>query len=218
MIKYFVCLANSYKPGGRCIAGIELEKIDNDNFSPIRENGEPKWIRPVSRIGQGGVATNLVNQINLLDIVETNVTEFCPNGYQSENVYFDENSIRVIRKINTPNESVETLVTNREGMIFGNLTKTLVDEEVQSLDHSLLLVKPSSFKTYFEDGGFKTDFIFNGINNRFIKITDPKFITAIGEDEDLLDNYQNIFLTISLGVRYPKNGRYYKLVAGVIYF
>jgi hypothetical protein len=36
----FVCLANSFKEGGRCLAGIEL---DNNN-NPIIENGHPKWI------------------------------------------------------------------------------------------------------------------------------------------------------------------------------
>ena len=35
----FVCLANSFKEGGRCFAGIELDA----NNKPLLVNGHPKW-------------------------------------------------------------------------------------------------------------------------------------------------------------------------------
>jgi len=41
MLTRFVCLANSFKEGGRCLAGIVL---DNNN-KPVIENALPKWIR-----------------------------------------------------------------------------------------------------------------------------------------------------------------------------
>lgn len=42
-----LCLANSYKHGGRCIAGIEVT-LDNKGYSIVRDvNGVPKWVRPV---------------------------------------------------------------------------------------------------------------------------------------------------------------------------
>ena len=44
----FICLANSKKYGERCIAGIELTKGANGNLTVVKENGRPKWIRPVS--------------------------------------------------------------------------------------------------------------------------------------------------------------------------
>jgi len=42
-----VCLSNSNKLGGRCLAGIEL---DNQN-NPVIIYGRPKWIRPICNTG-----------------------------------------------------------------------------------------------------------------------------------------------------------------------
>lgn len=36
MDKYMLCLANSYKHGGRCIAGVEVVLIDN-KFRIVRD-------------------------------------------------------------------------------------------------------------------------------------------------------------------------------------
>jgi hypothetical protein len=40
----FVCLANSFKEGGRCVAGIVLDSNNNP------ENGNVHWIRPVANL------------------------------------------------------------------------------------------------------------------------------------------------------------------------
>lgn len=55
MDKYILCLANSYKHGGRCIAGIEVT-INNGTYTIVRDaNGVPKWLRPISHSAAGEV-------------------------------------------------------------------------------------------------------------------------------------------------------------------
>ena len=91
MLVRFVCLANSYKEGGRCVAGIMLDRFNN----PIIENDLPTWIRPVSNTGHGEIHKELVSHIHLLDILETEISEFVDAGYQSENaIFLDDSGIR----------------------------------------------------------------------------------------------------------------------------
>lgn len=39
MDTYFICLANSYKRGGRCIAGVEID-IDSNNHWKVKRNAD----------------------------------------------------------------------------------------------------------------------------------------------------------------------------------
>jgi len=81
----FVCLANSFKEGGRCLAGIELDKNNN----PIIANGRLKWVRPICNTPHGEVPTDLVAHIEVLDIIEIEVTGYPDKeDYQSENALF----------------------------------------------------------------------------------------------------------------------------------
>ena len=97
--KIFVCLANSKKYGGRCIAGIELNQDVNSSFSLVKHNSNPNWIRPISKTEHGEVDSTLVEHIKIGDIVEINISEICPQGYQSENVLFDTSSISILGKM-----------------------------------------------------------------------------------------------------------------------
>ena len=50
MDKHFICLANSYKRGGRCIAGIIVTIKPNGQWvKETTQNGSPKWIRPIDK-------------------------------------------------------------------------------------------------------------------------------------------------------------------------
>lgn len=50
----FVCLANSFKERGRCVAGIVLDENNNPTNT---------WIRPVSNSLHGELNTQLVEHI-----------------------------------------------------------------------------------------------------------------------------------------------------------
>ena len=92
MDKYFVCMAVSYKYGGRCIGGVEVTKSGNDgNYSIVKSNGTPKWIRPVTRYSEHGeIPMQLSSSCHVLDIVKLTDVEACPNQAQSENYYFSK--------------------------------------------------------------------------------------------------------------------------------
>ena len=79
-IKRIVCLANSRKFNGRCIAGKEL----------LSDGRLGRWIRPVSARETGEVALNECgyqdgSSPRVLDIIDVPVTEAIPEGYQQEN-------------------------------------------------------------------------------------------------------------------------------------
>ena len=100
MKRLFICLANSMKYGERCIAGIEVKKRPNDTFSVVKKNDKQlQWLRPVTSSEYGQVSRELVENIQLLDICEIETIKNCPKGYQSENITFIPNSLKVHSKL-----------------------------------------------------------------------------------------------------------------------
>ena len=93
----FICLANSYKYGGRCIAGVEIRlSADEKSFRVVTEDGEPKWIRPVQRGAEHEeIAEETARNIRILDVIELETTDFCGTDCQCENVYFSR--MRIIK-------------------------------------------------------------------------------------------------------------------------
>ena len=138
----FVCLANSYKEGGRCVAGIQLDAQNN----PIIQNGNSKWIRPVCNTLHGEIPTDLVAQLNLLDIVEIETTDSDDEkNYQSENIYFLENSVKVVGRFN--HENLDLLVDKRR-LIFESRGRVMSQEFIESLSYSLMFIKTNEFKIF----------------------------------------------------------------------
>lgn len=212
MKKQFVCLANSYKGGGRCVAGIVLE-----NGNPVMQDGIPKWIRPVCKTAHGEVPTRLVSHINLLDIVEIDVTSNVPDSYQTENVLFDTNAINVVGKFSLNNLS--NLCDNSQTTLFGNKGSAVTPENAQLLSNSLRMIKVTNFTVVeitYEDNPnpkLRLSFTFNG-NSYVIPITDPIFLNAYKSNKNLLSNSSDVFVVMSLGVLHEN--WHSKLVAGII--
>lgn len=214
MVTRFVCLANSFKEGGRCIAGIEL----NRNNVPKKVDGVPKWIRPICETEHGEVPTHLVSCINILDIVEIDVTgQPEEKDYQSENVFFDEDSIGVIGSLES--SQIEELCDDRN-LIFGNRGKAVSSEAIDSLTYSLMLIKVDVFeitqKTYDDKPNRpQTRLVFTYHNHEYdLPITDPVFLHKYQFNANCVEQDSALFVTVSLGVEWK--GWYYKLVAGVI--
>ena len=210
MIKRFVCLANSKKEGGRCLAGIEL---DNKN-KPKHEAGQPKWIRPICKTEHGEVPEYLVRHIELLDVIEIDTTY--PPGkkdFQSENVFFQKKSINVIEHFS----AAELLpLCSGEKSIFGNSGKTLSEQEISELTYSLVLIKTDKFKIrqFFEDK-YRVRLVFTYCGTEYdLPVTDVTFIIQYKANPDCLKEVDDLFLILSLGIKF--NDLYYKLVAGII--
>jgi len=212
----FICLANSKKFGERCIAGIEVKKTIKA-YQPIEKEGKPKWLRPISEHHHGAVGEDLVGDINLMDIIEIDVEEFCPSGYQSENVTFKPSSIKNVENIRLSDKNLDRLIDMDQYNLFGNRGKAVSYEVIDSVGHSLTLVKVEDFQINRKetDGQLRIDFEFN--HDRYdLPITDIDFVNKYNKDENLLENANCVYLTISLGVYH--NGWHSKLIAGVIYF
>jgi hypothetical protein len=212
----FICLANSRKLGERCVAGVEVKKVDGA-YQPVEKEGKPKWLRPISKWHHGAVGEDLVGGINLMDIIEIDVEELCPNGYQSENATFKPESIKKIGTIRLSEENLDRLIDMEQNNLFGNRGKAVSDDIIDSVDHSLTLIKVVNFKINRRnsDGQLRIEFVFN--HDRYdLPITDIDFIQRYNENETLLDNTNCLYLAISLGVIH--NGWHSKLIAGVLYF
>ncbi len=209
----FVCLANSNKEKGRCIAGIEIQ-----DGKPRLVDGKPKWIRPVCNTLHGEIPSHLVWYVKLLDIIEINVTAQVPEGFQSENNRFDTDSIQVIGSY--PASSLPALSFSTNDLIFGNNGRAVSDEEIISPAHSLMLVKITAFKifrnTYSGNRNSQVRMRFTYRDSEYdFPVTDPVFVDRYRLDKDILANKDSIYITVSLGILFE--GLHYKLVAAVFH-
>jgi hypothetical protein len=208
-----VCLSNSYKEGGRCLAGIVLD----ENNNPIFDNLNPKWLRPISNSLHGEIPTNLVEQFNLLDIINIEITGY-PEiiNYQSENAFFDSTSLCRIGSYDT--SKINKLCCNRS-VIFGNKGKAVAKNAINLLSYSLMFVKTNKFRVIersYTDSPYsqrRLQFYFNNIMYDF-PITDPFFLGKYKLDKNILKNCKEIYLCLSLAVEWAN--WYYKLVASII--
>ena len=211
----FVCLANSFKEGGRCLAGIEL---DNNN-NPKIENGHPKWIRPICNTTHGEVHTHLVADLKILGIIEIEVTGYPhEKNYQSENVLFRENSIRVIGRFSFT--QLNQLCDNRS-LIFGNRGKAVSEEAIGNLSYSLMLINTNQFevieRTYEDNPNrLQTRLVFSYNGNKYdLPVTDPIFLHNYQSSSDAIEDVEDVYLTLSLAIVH--NNWHYKLVAAIIF-
>lgn len=215
MKKAFICLANSYKYKERCIAGIEIETGTDGKFSVVLKDGTPKWIRPVSGCEHGQVPAALVENIKLLDIIEFEMTEECPLGYQSENVRFNESSLKKIGEVPAKEEMLDLLVDRKHGLLFGNKGKAVHQDMIVTVDHSLVFIGANSFKVVTDkkkSDKFRAVFEYNDVEYD-LPITDVDFLREYSPDRT--KDLSRAYLCISLGVLYGEF--YYKLCAGLIF-
>ena len=79
-LKHIICLANSHRPGGRCIAGKEI----------LSDGSVGGWIRPVSS-GSTEAVSQRERQYedggepNVLDVIGIPLKNASPNSFQKEN-------------------------------------------------------------------------------------------------------------------------------------
>ncbi len=143
-VKRIVCLANSYKRRGRCIAGIE-----------VLANGYGGWIRPVSERPKAEVALSECRYENnvipkLLDVVDVPLRSAVPNNPQAENYILDPKTWWA-RKGTLPWDELEQLHDCPASLWINSVrTKAGVNdcigsEEASTVKNSLLLIKKKDF-------------------------------------------------------------------------
>jgi len=219
--KHIVCLANSRKYSGRCIAGKELTG-----------QGIGKWVRPVSNLGTGELAPDDIrfqngDQPELLDIIEINLEKNrCSLRYQAENYFVGQTSWSKkgefpTEKISELCDRIDTLWINGYHSLTGFNDRIPLKIAEEKISSSLLFIQPNDFRIAVEEDvrllkKIRAKFNFNG-NPYKLAVTDPalenRYIRkSLGEYPVTC---KNIYLTVSLGE--PYEGYCYKLVAGILY-
>ena len=220
MRKLFVCLANSRKYSGRCIAGVELY-YGSDGRLRMSENAEhqPKWIRPISQSDFGELPAHTVRHIRLGDLVAFEATEGgCHgNSYQTENVYFEKDTLNVVEKLPLTHERLEKLSVRLPTPLFGSRGLSIPIERIEGLYHSLTFVKVQNPSIHWRDEVGKRPqerlhFMYNDCPYD-LALTDIEFVERYMEDNDILQKANQVYLTVSLSM--PFDRRLYKLAAGV---
>lgn len=222
-----LCLANSIKHGGRCIAG-------------LRTDGKG-WIRPVSPRDEGGLTLDeyrLSNHENpqILDILDIEFFSPNPKPHQPENWLISPKTWHLSQRFNKTTDKKNILDflnshISSSTLLFGNSGDRLNYNKflVKPSQSSLALIKPNnlSFLSKIYNGHKKIRACFTiGNINYDLALTDPLIkakLETLPHDsyspENLgivHDNYTNIFLTISLGEPF-QDQCCYKLVAGVLF-
>ncbi|MDP3041140.1 MAG: hypothetical protein Q8N62_00180 [Candidatus Omnitrophota bacterium] len=209
--KEIICLANSTRTGGKCVAGIT---VDN------RE-----WFRPVSEEGQ--LSDEQIKYANgklpeLLDIIRIPYKKLQPTAYQPENVLISEEGWQYIGK--WPKNKLDSLCDKPKEIFINQVIKDRITVEFfekNRLKSSLLLIKPESIKLFRKDFRNKKKlraiFVYNDLEYDF-GVTDPIFCEKYAKEKEgfyKLDS-KDVYLCISLAAPFYKDRCCYKLVASII--
>lgn len=213
MLTRLAVLANSFKEGGRCLAGVE---VDNQN-TPIILNGRPKWIRPVYHTPHGEVPTHLVSHLKVWDVIEMEVTGHPNTDYQRENALFRESSLCTVGSFQRGNVSA---LCENPLTIFNNRGNAVSQEAIGSLRHSLVLIRTDNFevveKDYEDTRRSQLRLLFYHRETQYnLPITDPVFLHRYQTAPDFMDYINELHLCLSLGIVWQD--WYYKLVASIIF-
>lgn len=220
-IKRIVCLANSRKISGRCIAGRELV---NGQFGT--------WVRPVSNREHEEVSADERNYQNgtdpqVLDIIDIPLIGPRPHPHQSENWLLDHNyywtKVDRLNNANLPSlvEGDGPLWVNGHHTFHGLNNKIPIDQ-LDGNGRSLRFIYVSGLQLLvhvpgasFGDHKRRIDahFHFNSDDYK-LRVTDSSVEDRYFAMPNGSYNLGPSYLTVSLGE--PYRGDYYKLVAALI--
>ncbi len=221
-VKQVVCLANSRKLTGRCIAGREW----------TAESGAGDWIRPVSKRENREVSEyerqyEDGSDPQVLDIVQVPVLEPKPDGCQTENWLLDDKyywrKVGAFSPLDLPKlaDPVAPLWVNGYNTYNGrndNMPLASASEEVGSLRFiQVTQLKLSVFAPGEAFGSAKrrVQGRFDHAGTRYaLWVTDPRYERAYLAMLNGTYDLGECYLTISLGE--PYQGDCYKLIAAII--
>ena len=218
----FVCLANSRKHSGRCLAG------------KARYRGKfDKWIRPISeRIGEElhdhEHRTQMGEEVQILDVLEIKLIEHKPKLHQQENYLMDVSV--PLRKIGTFSVKEIMSYVDKPASLWGtgySSSKGLNDyvpiEKIAEFKDSLYLINVKKLiieiaeeykqSTRRRKKVFRAGFELGGEMYK-LTITDPNFEEKFNDKVPGSYEIEDSLLTISLGEEF--NSSHYKLVAGIL--
>ena len=217
MEKYFICLANSYKHGGRCIAGIEVVPQSDGSLGIVRhDDGRPRWIRPVSMSANGEIPNHLAESFKIFSLVKLTDVDPCPDNAHTEDVHCTRMEICPF-ELSPTKDFLNQLIDTQHQAVFYFRGKSIPTTIIDRLDYSLMLIHPDNACAYCDEGRenskYRMKFTYNGSNYDF-PITDPVFLEQFKKSPDSYADLDGAYLVLSLGIAFE--GFHYKLVATVL--
>ncbi len=217
-----VCLANSRKYGGRCIAGKEI--AEDGKFAG-------RWLRPVSQEDWGTLSVRCITlqdgaTPNLLDILTVPIQGRNPKHCQQENAVVDQTRAWR-RKGSLPSDRLPALTDDVEALwingwdsrhgLNDRIPQDVAESRVRS---SLLFIQPAELRICVEEfvnSPLKVRVKFHFKNVEYgLTVTDPMVEFAYSQKP--LGEYpvtqKDVYLCVSLGE--PFEGYCYKLAAGFV--
>ena len=222
--KTFVCLANSRKYTGRCVAGKEW---DGNSFGP--------WVRPVTMKDKGVLNTERYcsdwRDPRLLDILEVRLLAPHPYCYQTENYLVDPSTRwRYVGRLSARqmlagvDKVTGPLWINGESTECGRNDK-ISGRDADSLSTSLMLVQPQSLQMVVGTEAAGSSYARRRIRAHFslaghdyaLSVTDPALEKQFKLKPDgFATEMSHPLLCLSLSEKFGSQNACYKLVAAVI--
>lgn len=219
--KTIICLANSRKIAGRCVAGKEIGggKIGS-------------WIRPISGRPAGELSEEDRRFENgqdpkLLDVVRIPMVEARPHGFQTENHLIDDGCYWTKERQASWDE-LQSALDEVSGALWDNSSSStygrndrVEEAAANKLDSSLRLVEVRDLKIVVAVEGAEFGNAKRKVRGRFtlngaqywLSVTDPVVERQYLAGKDGEFKVADAILCISLGE--PYGGYAYKLIAGV---
>ena len=178
--KTILCLANSWRPHGSCVAGKVFDKGKTG-----------AWLRPVNADNENAISDTDSQykdgtSADVLDIVSIPFNEPKPDGHQTENehinagYYWKKCRDATWADVTAATDAVAgTLWSNTESSYHG-LNDKVPAAEATKFKQSLYLIKPERIDLIAGDelkfgGGtqrrIRADFLFNGVRYKFVSPT-----------------------------------------------
>lgn len=221
-LKRIVCLANSRKLTGRCIAGREW----------LKEQGAGSWVRPVSARENQEVSEyerqyKDGSDPRVLDIINIPVLEPQPKDYQTENWllnpdrYWEKTGAFSRRDLPELVDPIAPLWIDGQSTYRGRNDKISL-ESAASVSDSLRLIRvdPLTLEVFNPGEAFgnpkrRVQGQFSHAGTRYkLWVTDPEYARTYLAKPDGVYNIGECYLTISIGE--PFEGACYKLIAAII--
>lgn len=221
VMKTIVCLADSFRPKGSCVAGIE---IVNGNYG--------KWVRPISHRADEAISELEKTyadgtKLALLDIVEISFDAHRPEHHQTENWLISQN-VKWNKKGQLALADLPSAVIPTDAPLWRPAQSTSSgsnDYVTENVAHqftcSLILVRPDTAEVIVSRNPFSNkDEVWVSFRwaetDHKMKLTDPVQFDRFAKAEGYRHTLQNPFLCISLAEVWKEKQTASMLVAGLI--
>ncbi len=219
--KRMICLANSRKLQGRCVAGVELVQSKPSGWLRPVSDRENQEVSEYERLYEDG------SDPQLLDVIDIPLLEARPKDYQQENWLLDPN--QYWRKVDSLDWGDLHAIAQISGTLWRNGCHTyngthdqIAVNDANDETHSLALIHVDALKlrvfapgTAFGNSKRRVQgrFVFSRVTYA-LWITDPKIERAYLAEADGEYQLGECYLTVSLGE--PYNEHCHKLIAAVL--